>query len=99
MNLNDVYAIEGEAETAEEYALAMQRAINSGMAWRVQGFYGRSAMDALESGLCMLPKEAHTDYYGSTVPSRTWLEPGSKGTRENVVNNYGEEWAEMLEGA
>ena len=97
MDLQDVYNIEGEAETEEDYSLSLQTAINSGMAWKLQGQYGRAAMDALESGSCMLPDEDHFDYYGNMVPARSRLEPGSKGTRENVVNARGEDWAKMLE--
>lgn len=97
MELTDIYNIEGEADSLQDYACSMQKAINSGMAWRMQGSYGRSAMDALEGGLCMLPMESRTDYYGNVVPPRDVLVPGSKGTRELVVERYGEEWAQMLE--
>lgn len=99
MRLQDVLNTEGEAETLEEFALSMQRFINSGMVWSFPGRNGRAAMDALESGLCMLPDEPRKDYYGNRVPARSDLVPGSVGTRELVVASHGEEWALMLEGA
>lgn len=77
--------------------LNLQELINSGMAWKLEGAIGRQAMAALENGRCMLPDEAHYDYYGNQVPARYMLEPGSLGTRELVVERYGEEYAKELE--
>jgi hypothetical protein len=69
LTLNDIDLIEGETTcTMLEYAQAMQRAINSGMAWKMQGSYGRAAMEALESGACMLGREAQRDYWGECNP-------------------------------
>jgi hypothetical protein len=64
----------------------MQNMINSGEAWRMEGSYGRAAMDNLESGACYLPQERHNDFYGNTVPSRDDLKSGTKGTLENSIN-------------
>ena len=63
----------------------LQDMINTGNAWRMEGSYGRSAMDALQTGMCMLPKTAHFDFYGNRVPSRDDLQKGSKGTYQNSV--------------
>ena len=99
MDLNDALALEGEGAegSLQEYVVALQRSLNSGMAWMGPGRMGRAAMDGLEDGLVMLPEGAMRDYYGKKVPGRGELVPGSKGTRELVVARYGEEWAEMLE--
>lgn len=75
----------------------LQEWVNSGTAWRLEGAVGRAAMALLEVGDIMLPQQAHTDYWGNTVPNRDWLEPGSKGTRELVVSVHGEEYAEELD--
>lgn len=97
-NLNDVANIEGEAGSEAEYFCSLQRAINSGTAWSLQGSYGRAMMDAIQSGACMLgPRDAH-DYYGNHIPSRDQVQDGSKGSRTFVVANRGEEWAVMLDG-
>jgi hypothetical protein len=61
----------------------IQAMINSGQAWKMEGSYGRSAMSLLECGACMLPKEAHFDFYGNRVPSRDDLKNGTKGTFQN----------------
>jgi len=66
----------------------IQSMINSGQAWRMEGSVGRSAMECLKSGACMLPKEAHTDFYGNVVPSRDSLKAGTKGTFRNSVNYW-----------
>lgn len=97
-DLSDVLALE-EGEDEMEAALAMQRAINSGMAWKLQGSYGRSAMDALESGRNMLGVDGCRDYYGNYVPSRSQVKAGTKGSRELVVEVMGEDYAKALEGA
>lgn len=98
LTLNDIEAIEGEAESQEEYYLAMQRAINSGMAWKLQGSYGRAAMDAISGGLCMLGREACADYWGNPIPGRDDVKPGTKGSALFVINESGRAWAAMMEG-
>lgn len=72
----------------------MQESINTGQCWKMEGSVGREAMAQLESGACMLPKEFKTDYYGSRVPSRDVLKPGTKGTFKNSQNF----WEGVLEG-
>ena len=85
----------GEDQFEEE--LNLQKLINSGMAWKWEGGVGREAMTALEDGRCMLPNVERWDYWGNVVPARYMLEPGSVGTRELVVERYGEEYAKELE--
>ena len=98
LSLNDIDLLEGETTcTNLEYYSAMQRAINSGMAWKMQGSYGRAAMDALEAGFCMLGRERCRDYYGNTIPSRDDVAPGTKGSKKLVITNHGRAWATKME--
>ena len=66
----------------------LQEKIDNGSVWQMEGFMGRQAMAALESGACMLPKESFRDYYGNKVPSRDELVQGTKGTFQNSVEYY-----------
>lgn len=67
---------------------AMQQMINNGSVWKMEGSMGREAMRLLESGACMLPKKAFTDYYGNRVPSRDELKQGTKGTYANAAKYW-----------
>lgn len=95
-SLDDVLTIEGDDPDPLDFAKSMQRAINSGMAWRLQGSYGRSAMAALEEGVCMLGRQEQRDAYGHIVPSRDQVKAGTKGSYELVAARYGEEYANTL---
>jgi hypothetical protein len=68
----------------KQYGLTeLQDRINTGLAWKLEGSYGRAAMDSLNSGACMLPEKRHMDFYGNVVPARTDLKPESTGSLEN----------------
>lgn len=98
-SMADVEVLECDGEASrEDEALALQRAINSGM-WSLQGSYGRSMMAAIERGECMLGRHGARDYWGNYIPARDEIREGSKGSRQFVVDRMGEEWAVMLEGA
>ena len=100
LSLNDIEVIECDEEvTMEEYYLSIQRAINSGMAWSMQGSYGRAMMDAISAGLCMLGKTRAHDYYGNAIPSRDDVEQGTKGSYDFVMEERGQEWADLMENA
>lgn len=87
--------IEQITELQAEYGLTdLQKYINTGSAWRLEGHIGRTAMSALEQGACVLPEEQHTDAYGSTVPSRNDLMPGTKGTL-TLAQSF---WGKVLDG-
>jgi hypothetical protein len=64
-------------------AARMQELIDSGTAWRLEGAVGRAAYAAIEAGYCMLSEQSGIkDYWGTRVPSRTEVEPGTVGSRE-----------------
>lgn len=73
--MSDFYDAETEAEEIE----AIQKRINDGSIWKMEGSAGRRAMQLLEAGLCELGKTRHTDYWGNVVPSRFDVQPGTKG--------------------
>ena len=69
-------------ESLEDHAELYQKLINSGQAWVFEGSVGREAMRLIEDGYCMLGVESHKDYYGNHVPSRTEVQPHTKGSKE-----------------
>ena len=71
-----------EDATEEEVVAGYQEMINNGDAWRFEGHVGRTAMDLIESGACVLGEVGHRDYYGNYVPSRTEVKAGTKGSPE-----------------
>lgn len=80
--LEAIIAIEDGTIEQDERIAEFQSMINSGMAWKLQGSYGREAMALIESGDCILGEEGHRDYYGNYVPSRYEVKPGTKGSVE-----------------
>lgn len=98
--MQDIDAImqleDGDGDDLEQ-AKALQQLINSGTVWKLQGSYGRGASNALEAGFVMLGKHPSADYYGNRVPSRDEVQPGTKGSRQLVVDQHGEDWAVALE--
>jgi len=97
ITINDMEVLEGlvDADEAEATA-AMQRAINSGECWMMQGSYGRAAMAAIKAGRNMLGAVSRRDYYGNRIPSRDDVVEGTPGSREFVVSRYGEAHADAL---
>ncbi len=43
------------AEDDEQYVAAWQQLINTGMCWRLQGWFGRTAMQMIKEGICSDP--------------------------------------------
>lgn len=97
MNLHDINIIEGNVGADElDQACAIQRFINAGQ-WSFQGSYGRTMMAAIEAGACLLGPHPARDYWGNRIPSRDEVKPGTKGSRDYVVEHNGEDWAVALE--
>lgn len=66
----------------------MQRLIDSGDVWKMEGSMGREASLMLEMGACFLPKTPKRDYYGNRIPSRDEVKAGTKGSWKNSVNYF-----------
>lgn len=96
INLNDVKNIEEGAEDELIYYTSLQRAINSGSAWSLQGLYGRTMMEALAAGKCVLGRSPARDYYGNRIPSRFEVKRGTKGSVKFVEERSGKPWARKM---
>ena len=82
--------------TAADFGLpSMQELIDTGMAWKLEGHVGRQCMEAIEAGICTLGPVGHRDYWGNYVPSKSEVEPGTKGSQEFVDAHADdeEEWS------
>lgn len=97
LDLDTVLSIEGEADTEEEYFVSIQKAINDGNAWKMQGSYGRAMMQAIDDGRCILGRNHARDYWGNRIPARTEVKEGTKGSLSYVRQYSGEEWANLME--
>ena len=62
-----------EAEDEDEPRRAWQYLVDTGMAWRLQGYFGRTAQALLDEGKLTYPKKhtttSSTDYYGNKIPT------------------------------
>ena len=47
---------ETDEERAESYHAAWQYLIDTGLAWKLQGWFGRHALQLIEEGICSRPK-------------------------------------------
>jgi hypothetical protein len=96
ITLNDINIIEGETTaTMQQYYEAIQRSINAGM-WGLQGSYGRTMMDAIKGGHCLLGQNEANDYWGTRIPSRDQVQAGTKGSFDFVAEQRGEDWAQHM---
>lgn len=48
-------------ESEEQVIEAWQHLINTGMAWRLQGWFGRTAASLIEQGICQSPQTARNE--------------------------------------
>jgi hypothetical protein len=78
--INDINDFESGEQPFEDNARMFQHLVNTGTAWQLQGVYGRHAMELINAGVIALGHEAHRDYYGSLIPSRFDVAPGTKGS-------------------
>lgn len=96
----DAMVICGVEEPADELAgaIALQRSINSGIVWQLEGSVGRGAKAAIDDGYVMLGRERVKvgGYLPGVVPGRHDVVPGTPGSYEWVVEQYGSEWADAL---
>jgi hypothetical protein len=80
--VTDIVDFESGELDEEQTAEFFQKIIDDGSVWRLQGSYGRTAMDLLRAGLCVLGEKGHRDYWGNYVPSRTEVAAGTLGSVE-----------------
>lgn len=85
-----------EAESKEDYYDALQRRINDGSIWSLEGSAGRAAMDAITSGLCVLGKQPCRDYWGNRIPSRYEVKRGTKGSAAYARELQGARWTHRI---
>lgn len=97
LSIEDIESIENFAQDQQEHYESLQRAINSLTAWRLQGHYGRTMMDALTDGYCMLGTQHTRDYWGNRIPSRDEVKQGTLGSFEYVARINGIEYAKRME--
>ena len=63
----------------------------------ISGQLCRAMMAAIEAGYCMLGRRAFIDFFGSSIPSRSDVAPGSKGSCDYVIAHQGEDWAAHMD--
>lgn len=98
-SVNDMIALETKKLEPEDVAELLQRAINDGNPWKLQGSYGGFMLDAIARGECMLGEQPAEDSFGGRIPTRFEIQEGCTGSRAFVVEKKGESWAQMLEDA
>jgi len=54
----------------KEVLKLFQKMVNTGIVWKLQGFYGRTAQNLLDRGLIKYPTKKTFDYYGNPIPVR-----------------------------
>lgn len=57
MNIDKIIAYEQGSLDREETVQLFQELVDSGMAWRLQGHYGRTAQRLISAGLVKLPSQ------------------------------------------
>ena len=61
----DLIRYENDEMTNEEEVVFFQKLIDTGMAWTLQGHYGRQAQRYIEEGFCTDPRQG-----GTVTPTR-----------------------------
>ena len=71
--------------TPAQFKALWQYGVDSGIVWRLQGWYGRTAQDLLDSGYIHYPTKhkqvgiglnSATDYYGNPIPTEKEAKQG-----------------------
>jgi len=57
VSITKIVQYENDELSDEETVELFQELINTGLAWRLQGHYGRTAVQFLEAGFCNHPNE------------------------------------------
>jgi hypothetical protein len=71
-----IYALEDPEAyglTKKQTIALWQKGVDSGIVWRLQGWYGRQAQALLDAGIIKYPRKhkekSSTDYYGNPIPT------------------------------
>jgi hypothetical protein len=56
----DLIRYENDEMTSEEEVVFFQKLIDTGMAWTLQGRYGRTAQRLIQEGRCTAPRQGGT---------------------------------------
>lgn len=77
MSINSYNAVgiaEGfiEAESEEQVIEAWQFLIDSGLAWKLQGWFGRTAHQLIDEGICSAPRASAVTHVGA-IPQNFFL--------------------------
>jgi hypothetical protein len=56
--------------TPKQFQALWQYGVDTGIVWKLQGWYGRNAQALLDSGYIKYPKKQTYDYYGNPIPTR-----------------------------
>ena len=79
MNLLEaVRVIEGDIKSTKQRRIhAWQWMIDEGHAWKLQGWYGRQAMDLIEQGICDAPSSGGGPAAAATAPAAAATGPAA----------------------
>lgn len=66
----DVEDPDGAGMNKEQYLQMWQHLVDTGQAWSLQGWYGRTAQALLDAGEIKYPKKKTYDYYGNPIRTR-----------------------------
>lgn len=68
-----IYELEDSHYTWKQTKALWQYGVDTGIVWRLQGWYGRTAQDLINRGEIHYPKkhsgQSSTDYYGNPIPT------------------------------
>jgi hypothetical protein len=82
--MTDFSFLYDEDASRSDVITGYQELIDTGEAWYLEGHVGRTAMDLIERGVCMLGPVSHKDHWGNVVPSRHDVRPGTVGSAEFI---------------
>jgi hypothetical protein len=58
VSIDKMMAFENGEMAEDEVVEFFQELIDTGMAWKLQGFYGRTATQLIDAGYCSLPQNS-----------------------------------------